>query len=755
MTGKNTKKKSGPVPIEATRHKDKRKNIPTRELRDFATTDEKKPQKMLYPRDSSLDPQLVWKGKDEQDQGSLEVPIVPVYIQEKIPPQALIENFRKTAKSKQKDPELPLFNDFNGIHDFEKKVEFYKHNQNWSNRMILGDSQLVMTSLAEKESLKGKVQCIYVDPPYGIKFGSNWQVSTRKRDVKESKVEDVSRQPEQVRAFRDTWEFGIHSYLAYLRDRLALSHELLTETGSIFVQIGDENVHLVRCVLDEVFGSENYCRTITFQKTGSIQSNTLGRTVDFILWYAKKKTNVKYNQLYLKRQQGDAKLDRYDFVETKNGELNRIPAAAIRGEKPLPTGNRCRLTTLMSDGESKEKIPFLYRGQSFPIRHGKHWKTDPKIGGQRLIWANRIIQQGKTLWYKRFVEDFPVVPLNDRWESLQIGTELAYVVQTASKVIERCLLMTTDPGDLILDPTCGSGTTAFVAEQWGRRWITIDTSRVALALARTRLTTAKFPYYLLSDSIDGIAKKAEITGKTPPSYTPENDIRKGFVYKRVPHITLGAIANNPEIKEGMTQEEINLTIASHAEQEILVDQPYESNKKIRVSGPFTVESLSPYRVISTADKNMDGTVSEEEGQQQQDFVAMLLENLQKAGVQNTIKQERISLNNLTPYAGSWIHATGDYLAPDKQTKRVAISIGPEHGTVGPNQVKEAAKEAVQGVGFDILIVCGFAFDPHVNEETKRYGKLRYCQMLWIVSMSLSSIDNFMLPFLGCSPLLHL
>jgi adenine-specific DNA-methyltransferase len=722
MARKPTKKNNGSTPVESIRHKDKRKNIPTEELRDFVAEDEQSPKTLLYPRDPSLDPQLVWKGKDEQDSAELAVPVVPIYIQEKIHPQALIDALPRTEQPG--DNQANLFADFNGLPEaFDQRVDFYRHDGHWSNRMILGDSLLVMASLAEKEGLKGKVQTIYFDPPYGIKFGSNWQVSTRKRDVKDGKAEDATRQPEQVRAFRDTWKLGIHSYLAYLRDRLTAARELLTETGSVFVQIGDENVHLVRCVLDEVFGSENFCRIITFQKTGSIESNILGRTIDFILWYAKNLSEVKYRQLYLPRQQGDTKLDRYDYVETSKNGLLRISAAAIQGKEPLPSGRRCRLTTLMSDGESKENKPFPYRNRLFPIRHGKHWKTDPDTSGQRLVWADRIVQQGDTIWYKRFVEDFPVVPLDDRWESLQIGTELTYVVQTASQVIERCILMTTDPGDLVLDPTCGSGTTAYVAEQWGRRWITCDTSRVALALARTRLMAAKYPFYLLADSPEGINKEAELTGKLPPPYTTDNDIRKGFVYKRVPHVTLKSIANNSDIKEGMTRGEIDTVIARHADTETLYDQPYEDKKTVRVSGPFTVESLSPHRVLATDDGDMNGAVTQQENLRQQDFSTMILDNLRKAGVQNTKKGERIKFTTLDPHAGSWLHATGEYIDSEGKTRRAAISIGPEQGTVGPQQVKEAAKEAVQGIGHDLLLVAGFAFDPHVAEEVKRYGTL--------------------------------
>jgi adenine-specific DNA-methyltransferase len=338
--------------------------------------------------------------------------------------------------------------------------------------------------------------------------------------------------------------------------------------------------------------------------------------------------------------------------------------------------------------------------------------------------------KGRRPRYKPYYTDFPFQRMTNGWMDTVRGgftgtgedTKI-YVVQTGTKIIERCLLMTTDPGDLVLDITCGSGTSAYVSEQWGRRWITCDTSRVALALARTRLMAAKYPYYLLADSPEGIMKEAELTGKMPPPHTTEKDIRKGFVSERVSHTTLKSIANNPDIKEGMTREQIDAAIARHAETETLYDQPYEDKKTVRVSGPFTVESLSPHRVLATADENMDGTVTRQEAQREQDFATMILDNLRKAGVQNTKKGERLNFDVLNPFAGRWIHAVGEYTDAEGKTKRVAVSIGPEQGTVGPQQVKEAAKESVQGVGHDLLLVTGFAFDPHVAEEAKRYGKL--------------------------------
>jgi len=713
--------------VEAVKHRDKRTNIPTEELRDFVAEDEKKPKTMRYPRDPSLDPQLVWKGKDEQDSADLEVPVVPVYIQEKIHPQAIVDDIRRTAKEGQPG-QADLFSDFNGI-KFEELIDFYHHEQNWSNRMILGDSLLVMTSLAEKEGLKGKVQMIYIDPPYGINFGSNWQVSTRKRDVKDGKAGDMTRQPEQIRAFRDTWKLGIHSYLAYLRDRLVVVRDLLTETGSVFVQIGDENLHLVRSVLDEVFGSQNCAGLIAFATTTGRGSTLLGQICDYIIWYAKDRDRVKYRQIYSEKERGEAGAARYDNVELPDGVRRRLTPEEKATPSLVPPGSRFFSTDqITSAGETATGSGILtFKGRDFKCPAGLHWKTTVD-GMAQLMKCNRIVAEGNLLRYVRFIDDFPVNPLNSVW--LDVGGVQSrsdpkiYVVQTSTTAIQRCLLMTTDPGDLVLDPTCGSGTTAYVAEQWGRRWITCDTSRVSLALARTRLMAAKFPYYLLADSPEGIQREAEATGQLPAGGAkPENDIKKGFVYKRVPHVTLKSIANNPDIKEGMTREKIDAAIARHADTELLYDQPYEDNKRIRVTGPFTVESLSPHRLLST-DEDRPATEAEARKESSDgQFATMIIENLKKAGVQNTLKNERLKFDRLESFAGTWINAAGEYTEKDGKTRRVAVSIGPEHGTVGRDQIKEAAKEAVQGIGFDLLIVCGFAFEPLVSEEAKRYGKL--------------------------------
>jgi len=730
---KTTKKKAAPVKVEAIKHKEKRTNIPTEELRDFVAEDENAPKTLLYPRDPSLDPQLVWKGKDEQDRNDLAVPVVPIYIQEKIHAQAIIDALPRIEK--EADAQTNLFADFNGIEGgFEKKLDFYSHDlgsqPKWSNRMILGDSLLVMTSLAEKEGLKGKVQTIFFDPPYGIKFGSNWQVSTRKRDVKDNKAEDATRQPEQIRAFRDTWKLGIHSYLAYLRDRLGAARDLLTDTGSVFVQIGDENVHLVRSVMDEVLGSDNFISLIAFKKTAGATSEFLPNTADYIVWFAKAKEHMKYRPVYLAKGLAEGGAGAYDQIELTNGTRRRLtPEERMQPEKVLRLGRVYRHQILTSPRIREARtgyFPVKYKGQEYLPSTGE-WKTH-RDGMQNLVNCNRVVSTGTSLSYVRYIDDFPAFPINNIWDDTQTGSgmEKVYVVQTGQKVVERCFMMTTDPGDVILDPTCGSGTSAYVAEQWGRRWITCDTSRVALALARTRLMTAKYPYYLLADSPEGVKKESEVTGKVPPDHKTDGDIKKGFVYKRVPHVTLKSIANNPDIKEGMSRQQVDAAIARHAETETLFDQPYEDKNRVRVCGPFTVESLSPHRTISVEEKKRqsegkDGVRVQVVGAN--DFGHMILENLRKAGVQNTRKGERLKFDTLDPYAGEWIHGQATYTEADGKQKRAAICIGPEHGTVGSTLVKEAAKEAVKGVGFDLLIVCGFAFDPSVSEEAKRYGKL--------------------------------
>ena len=711
----------------------KRKNIPTAELESFAKDAEERPPVVRYARgaerrvggeqrDRALDPQLVWNGKDEQDGKDLEVPAVPIYIQEHIAPRAIIEDLLQEQRRDFAEPQLDLFSDFNGL-PFNEKVDFYQHERHWSNRMILGDSLMVMTSLAEKEGLRGQVQMIYLDPPYGIKFGSNWQVSTRKRDVTDGRAEDATREPEQIKAFRDTWEYGIHSYLAYLRDRLATARDLLTATGSIFVQIGDVNQHLVRAVVDEVFGSANFCSVIQFQKTtgaGSLGGGTdvIPAVVDYLIWYAKDREQVRYRPLYYDRPHAVNHLGAYTWIELADGSRRRMTAQE-RATLDLPAGARVLRADNLTSQSGVEKTRYVVQFDGRELRPSKGvWKTS-EIGMTRLKAARRLILLGDTLSYVRYAADFPLIALNNLWTDTTVagyGDPKSYVVQTTSKIVERCLLMTTDPGDVVLDPTCGSGTTAYVAEQWGRRWITVDTSRVALALARTRLMSARYPYYLLRDSHAGMRKEAELSGNQSPSPSPitSGDIRQGFVYERMPHVTLKSIANNPDITEGMSREAIDAVIAKHAEAEVLYDRPYADSRVVRVAGPFTIESLSPHRVMDA-----DGLPSGDADPTR--FVSLILDNLRKAGVQNTVKQERLVFETLEQWPGTYVHAMGDYREGGK-ARRCAVSIGPEYGAVGPQLVREAAKEAARA-GADLLVVCGFAFEAQIGDEPGQFGKL--------------------------------
>ena len=702
--------------VEHTRHTEsERVNIPTAELEAFAGADEQ-PQKVLYPRNPDLDPQLVWKGKDEQDQHPLEVPSVPIYIQEHISPKALIQDLRE-ASAGRREQQMDLFGDFNGM-EFEERVDFYQHPMKWSNRMILGDSLLVMTSLAEKEGLKGQVQMIYVDPPYGIKFGSNWQVSTRKRDVKDGRLDDATRQPEQVKAFRDTWELGIHSYLSYLRDRFVVARDLLTDSGSIFVQIGDENVHLLRSLLDEVFGADNFVSQIAFRTTGGLPGLLLNRTGDLLLWYARDIRRVKYRPLFQAKGPGAKSSIQYRYVEENDGTRR---ALASTDDVQDTTPRLFRPDQVTSQGATAHgSQPIEFDGKTYQPPPNTHWKTT-EDGMRRLAAANRLLFGPRTISYVRYLDDFPVAPMDNAWDDTAtsgFADPKLYVTQTNARVNERCLMMTTDPGDLVLDPTCGSGTTAFAAEHRGRRWITIDTSRVAIAIARTRVMSARYPFYLLADSPEGLRKEADLTGRAAPSIQTVGDIRKGFVYERVPHVTLKSIAQNPDIREGMTREEIDAAVARHAETEILYDRPYTEPKVVRVAGPFTVESLSPHRVMAEATGDGDGHAPEPVEDQAR-FIDMVLDNLRRAGVQNQVKDQRLQFEALDRFAGRAIQGEG-YYQEGGDRKRAAVAIGPQYGTVGIALVRDAAKEAAGW--FDLLIVTGFAFDARAD-ELKQLGNL--------------------------------
>jgi len=775
------KKPASPKAVDAIRHEaDKRRLIPSAEQQSIVQPEVEKPKPLRYPRNTDLDPQLVWRGKDEQDWSDLVVHAPPLYIQEKVHPKALIDDLlRQTKEQKHEQGQLTadLFADFNGIPKGADKTEFYAHDQNWSNRMILGDSLQVMASLAEREGLRGRVQCIYFDPPYGIKFNSNFQWSTTSRDVKDGKADHITREPEQVKAFRDTWRDGIHSYLTYLRDRLTVARDLLTDSGSIFVQIGDENVHRVRAVMDEVFGDENAVALIAFKKTsgaGSIAGGTdvIPQIFDYVIWYSKSLASAKYRQLFRDKVFGEAGASQYQWIEQSLFIRRRMTKAEKEGE--LQAGERIfgsdNLTS--ASGVDKTRYPVTFEGQTH-TPHPAVWKTSEE-GMKRLIKSRRIIRPASNLSYVRYIDDFPAIPLANFWDDTASSfmADKVYVVQTNLKIVERCILMATDPGDLVLDPTCGSGTTATVAEQWGRRWITIDTSRVALALARARIMGSRYPFYLLADSREGQLKEAEVTRTAPSSQPVQGNIRHGFVYERVPHITLKSIANNAEIdviweqwqtkleplREKLNaalkktwqeweipretdakwpdaakklhadwwqariarQQEIDKSIAAKAEFEYLYDKPYEDKKKVRVAGPFTVESLSPHRVLGVdEDDELIDTLKEDAAEYgaKQSFPQMILENLKTAGVQQAHKEDRITFTALTPWPGEGrVCAEGRYLEGDVE-KRAGIFIGSEFGTVQRADLVEAARECGDA-GFDVLIACAFNYEAHATEFSK-------------------------------------
>ena len=535
----------------------RRRNIPTAEYQPVMRDAELNPVQIAYERrNRDLDPQLVWRGKDTQDWSDLIVHAPPLYIQEKVHPKALIDDLvrHSGARGESSGEQIDLFADFNGLPDGVAGTEFYQHDANWSNRMILGDSLQVMASLAEREGLRGQVQCIYIDPPYGIKFNSNFQWSTKSRDVRDGKAVHITREPEQVKAFRDTWRDGIHSYLTYLRDRLTVARDLLTESGSIFVQIGDENVHRVRALMDEVFGEENFVAQIQIKKSGGATSEYLAGVTDFLLWFAKRRASLKFRSIFVDRNP-EGTGGGYRLFAAPDGSFRPATEAELRSGARNTQGKLLQLITLTSQRQGRDTgkgsamgFEINFRGKIFSPAQGRGWTTNLP-GIVRLKYADRIAISGNNLRYRRYFCDFGVLPINDFWSDTQSGSSMdkIYVVQTNERIVQRCILMTSDPGDLVLDPTCGSGTTAFVAEQWGRRWITIDTSRVALALARTRIMGARYPFYHLADSPEGQRKQAEVTGAAPSSAPTYSRIRQGFVYERVPHITLKSIASNAEI----------------------------------------------------------------------------------------------------------------------------------------------------------------------------------------------------------------
>lgn len=687
-------------PVDAINHADDRRAvIPTSELAgEEAMNVQGAATESAYSVlhegfDRHNDPELYWLGKyrDQADADSAEmrVDIRSLYVHEDIAPEMLIKRLYQVRQEQKHADQPMLFSPEDmrtSVEDqLERVADYYTHSMGWKNRLIQGDSLLVMNSLLNREGMAGKVQTIYIDPPYGIKYGSNWQMKLNSRDVKDND-ENVSGEPEMIKAFRDTWELGIHSYLSYLRDRLVLAKELLTQSGSVFVQISDENVHLVRNLLDEVFGSENFVSLITTKKSGGLASDIIGNISDFIIWYAKDKSSIKVRQLFLPKILTEGVGIRYNRVEESDGTIRPITDGERLNPRTLPKGARVFLgSPLTSQDPSKEIQPFIFNGKTFLPSKSQHWKTTLE-GLANLVHKNRIIETSGFVNFKLYADDFPLISLTNLWDDTMGTAEQnkMYVCQTSIKPIQRCILMTTDPGDLVLDPTCGSGTTAFVAEQWGRRWITIDTSRIALNIAKTRLTTALYPYYELFDKENG-------------------NIRQGFVYKTVPHITLKSLANDLE-----------------PETETLYDQPIEDKKRIRVSGPFTVETLQNYNVASP--ESVDDRPDEAEGNRL--FQEQIFSHLQTAGIRNGDKSQRATFKQVESVAHPFLHARGWYTDGEGEDRLVYFHIGPKFGTVSKLAVGEAVKafrSKARNEGASWLVLLGFSFEDSINDEDYNMG----------------------------------
>lgn len=677
-------------PIESYEHLDKQRvNNPPVGLV-TPDTDPDAGTKRTYAYDPHLDPQLQWAGKEEHT--SFEVPTVSLHVHERIDPRTIVEAVRKQS-GKGAFRQLSLF-EAERKEPLREAIEFYRHAHGWSNRLIAGDSMLVMNSLLEKEGLAGKMQMIYIAPPYGIKYGSNFQPFVNKRDVKDGKDEDLTGEPEQIRAFRDTWELGIHSYLTYLRDRLLLARELLTESGSVLVQISDENVHHVRELMDEVFGARNCCANITFIKTAAQSSELLSGVCDYLLWYTRDKQRVKYRQLYRDKTELSTLREAYSWLLLPDGSARKASDAELDNTERLPRGTKLFRFSPLTSQRPPGSFPFSFKGETF-LPGKQYWKTHEQ-GLKRCAEANRLQSSGRTLFYRMFLDDFPCVVYSNIWTDTQPSFgDKVFVVQTATKVIQRCLLMTTDPGDLVFDPTCGSGTTAFVAEQWGRRWITCDTSRVALTLTRQRLMTAVFDYYELAHPREGVGS--------------------GFNYKTAPHITLKSIANN----------EPSAT-------ETLYDQPLVDRKRKRVSGPFTVEAVpapavkSVEELLESVSQPADLSIARSgETLRQGEWRDELL----RTGIRGKAGQH-IRFARLEPLPGCrWLHADGETRPSAEGAEsvreagtaynphRIVVSFGPEHAPLEQRQVELAIEEAQTLVPKPRLIVfAAFQFDPEAAKD---------------------------------------
>ena len=676
--------KGGKRPIEQYGHADKKRvNNPPVGL--VTPETDQKETKRTYAYDPHLDPSLQWAGKTERT--SFEVPTASLHVHERIDPRSILEAVRK--KNGNNYEQMSLFSSKIENPPLREAIEFYKHAHGWSNRLIAGDSLLVMNSLLEKEGMAGHVQMVYFDPPYGIKYGSNFQPFVNKRDVRDGKDEDLTAEPEMIKAFRDTWELGIHSYLTYLRDRLKLVRELLNEAGSVFVQISDENIHHVREVMDEVFGATNFVSLITVQKTAGQTSKYLPGTVDYVLWYGRSIDNLKFRELFIEKQVGGTGGSMYQFVELEDGRRRRLTPEELRNPLTLPANARIfRLGDVTSQRQGRPSgpgtamhFPVEVAGKAFYPPGSRGWTTT-KDGMARLAALKRLMPQGERLAYVRYFDDFPLFPIGNNWTDTGGATDRVYVVQTSEKVVQRCLLMSTDPGDLVLDITCGSGTTAAVSEEWGRRWITCDTSRVALTLAKQRLMTSDFDFYQLARSDEGVGS--------------------GFRYKTIPHVTLKSIANNEPPAP-----------------EVLYDQPLKDNGKIRVTGPFTIEAV-PAPTVRSIDEIEEPVIAEFADNsiarsgatlRQDEWTSELL----RTGVRGKGGQ-RIDFSRLEPLPGT------RYLNADAETKgdkpqRAVVSFGPEHAPLEQRQVALALEEAQSLVPKPkIVLFAAFQFDPEASKD---------------------------------------
>lgn len=661
---------------------EKRKNNPPVGL--VSTSTDKLNGRTKYQHDPHIDPYLSWAGKEEGK--IVEVQNVSLHIHERIDPSRIVKSF---LNPKKKEEQLSIFEEPQNEPPLNKAIDFYKHEQDWTNRLIAGDSLLVMNSQLVKEGMAGKVQMVYFDPPYGIKYNSNFQPFVNDTSMKQAdKDEDLVAEPEMIQAFRDTWELGIHSYLTYLRDRLLLARELLHESGSVFVQISDENVHHVREICDEVFGRENFVSQINIKRASVMfAKKLLNNAVYYVVWYAKNKENIKYNQLFTNK-------DEQWFADSAGAHLRAespdsnttisVPSEMRKNMKEFclkyKNWRLYRLLGVNAQGSEKRE-PFEFQGQKFIPPKGTQWKYSYE-GLDVLKNLNRLEIEKESLACKVYLQDYPVESLNSLWEGIGAAGDKIYVVQTSDEIVKRCLLMTTDPGDLVLDITCGSGTTAYVAEQWGRRWITCDTSRVAITLAKQRLMTAKFDYYELA--------------------YPEQGVKSGFKYKTVPHITLGSIANNEQPKE-----------------ETLYDQPFVEKGKVRVTGPFTVEAVPSLRV-----KPFDGNMPKlevkgvelartgETGKQSE-----WRDELKASGIRAT-GGEMIQFSLVEPMlATRFLHARAEVLEKDGRNKLAYISFGPDYGPLEQRQVEAAIDEARRiKEKPDFVIFAAFHFDPEAAKD---------------------------------------